>query len=253
MNKIITILCLLMYTMSVGQTVIYTVANLHSHNDYEKSFPFWEAYNHAYGSIEADIFLQNGNLIIAHNTIQLKMGRTFDSFYLYPLQQCIVKNNNHPYADKNRLLQLLIDVKTDSVATLNRFIEKLKAYPVITACAGIKIVITGNRPAASTFADYPSYIYFDGELDKNYSANATNRIEMLSDNFRKYSWWNGTDTISMKDKNIIMTAINKAHELHKKVRFWNAPDTIISWNFFMKMGVDYINTDHITGAADYIN
>lgn len=39
----------------------YTVANAHSHNDYEQPNPFFEAYGEQFGSIEAAIFLmKNG-------------------------------------------------------------------------------------------------------------------------------------------------------------------------------------------------
>jgi alkaline phosphatase len=253
MNKIITFLLLLICVAAAGQPTAYTVGNLHSHNDYEKPFPYWEAYNQGYGSIEADIFLKGDDLIIAHDTVQLKMGRTLDSFYLQPLQQCIIKNKGYPFADKKKSLQLLIDIKTDSSATLQRLVKKLKAYPLIIRCAAVKIVITGNRPAISAFTDYPAYIYFDGELPVDYPPKALKKIEMLSDNFRKYTWWNGTDTIPVSERKIIETLITKAHGLHKKLRFWNAPDIINSWNFFMKLGVDYINTDHITGAATFLN
>ena len=252
MHNKITFLLLFICAASTAQPTTYTVANLHSHNDYEKPFPFWEAYNNGYGSIEADIFLHGDNLIVAHDTNQVKLHPTLDSLYLQPLQQCIIKNKGYPYSDKKRELQLLIDVKTDSVATLNKLVEKLKAYPDITNCAALKIVITGNRPASSTFTDYPSYIYFDGELNKEYSLKAVSRIEMMSDNFRTYSRWNGIDTISLNDKNIITALIDKAHRLHKKVRFWNAPDIISSWNLYMKLGVDFINTDHITAAATFL-
>jgi alkaline phosphatase len=39
----------------------YTIANTHSHNDYEQPIPFWTAYNAQFGSIEADIFLIDGS------------------------------------------------------------------------------------------------------------------------------------------------------------------------------------------------
>jgi alkaline phosphatase len=251
MNKII-ILLLLVAAVAHGQPAAYTAANLHSHNDYEKPFPFWEAYNQGYGSIEADIFLYGGNLVIAHDTLQRARGRTLDSLYLQPLQQCIIKNKGYPYPGHDRMLQLLIDIKTDSTATVNKLVEKLKAYPLITGCAAVKIVITGNRPATAAFTGYPGYIYFDGELHINYPAGAVSKIEMLSDNFKRYSLWNGNDTIPLKDKNVLASLIAKAHALHKKVRFWNAPDNINSWKIFMALGVDYINTDHITAAAVFL-
>ena len=252
MYKTTGFLLLFICSVAAAQPSAYSVANLHSHNDYEKPFPFWEAYNQGYGSIEADIFLRGNNLIVAHDTVQVKKGRTLDSLYLQPLQQCIEKNNGYPYASHNSILQLLIDVKTDSAATLEKLIEKLKAYPVITNCKAVKIVITGNRPAVTAFRSYPKFIHFDGELHLNYSGKALHRIEMLSDNFRTYSYWNGIDTMLVKDKKIIESLIAKAHKQHKKMRFWNAPDSINSWKFFMALGVDYINTDHITGAATFL-
>lgn len=252
MKIIYTFLLLIIPVFGFTQPPVYTVANLHSHNDYEKPYPFWEAYNQGFGSIEADVFLQGNNLVIAHDTIQLKLGRTLDSFYLQPLQQCIQKNNGYPYASKNFSLQLLIDLKTDSAATLRKLVEKLQSYPLITSSPGVKIVITGNRPAANTFSSYPSWIYFDGELNVDYPAAALGRIEMLSDNFKTYSAWNGKGVIPAKEKKMLDTAIAKAQRLHKKVRFWNAPDLINSWYGFLKLGVDYINTDHIYNAASFI-
>ena len=235
-----------------SQPSVYTVSNLHSHNDYEKPFPFREAYNNGFGSIEADIFLQGNALIVAHDTIQVKQGRTLDSFYLQPLAQCIEKNNGYPYSDPAKQLQLLIDVKRDSVATLKKLLEKLQAYPAITNCTAVKIVITGNRPPAASFSSWPSYIYFDGELHLDYTPEALSRIVMLSDDFKTYSSWNGKGVISSREKAVLDSMAAKAHRLQKKLRFWNAPDIINSWYGFMKLGVDFINTDHISAAAGFI-
>src|ERR1700750_333937 len=53
---------------------LYTVANTHSHNDYEQPTPFWMAYQEQFGSIEADIFWLNGQLIVAHNLRETQAG-----------------------------------------------------------------------------------------------------------------------------------------------------------------------------------
>ncbi len=55
MNKMLLFFLFFITTISFAQPPVYTTANLHSHNDYEKPFPFWEAYNQGFGSIEADI------------------------------------------------------------------------------------------------------------------------------------------------------------------------------------------------------
>ncbi|HTL09539.1 MAG TPA: alkaline phosphatase [Chitinophagaceae bacterium] len=239
-------------THFAGQPVNYTVANLHAHNDYEKPAPYWAAYNQGFGSIEADIFLRGNELIVAHDTAQVKMGRTLDSLYLKPLQLCIQRNNGHPYADPARGLQLLIDLKTEGLPTLAALVEKLKAYPLITSSANVFIVITGNRPPAATYSSYPGFIWFDGELSAAYPATAMDRILMLSDDFKKYATWNGKGSLTAAERRAVVQGIAKAHELHKKVRFWNAPDAINSWYHFMRLGVDYINTDQVAASAAFL-
>jgi alkaline phosphatase len=237
----------------VAQRNNYTVANAHSHNDYEQPNPFYQAWQNGFGSIEADIFLHDGKLLVAHEVRELISNRSLDSLYLKPLQAAIENNKGYPYADKNKQLQLLIDVKSDSVATLNKLIEVLNNYPAIINCSKIKITISGNRPAPENFVDYPSYIYFDGVARKDYSAKALSKIVMLSDNFRNYSAWKGSDTLDEKDRQRLTDVVQKVHALKKKIRFWNAPDNINSWQNFMRLQVDYINTDHIKELATFLN
>ncbi len=230
-----------------------TTANAHSHNDYEQANPFYDAWGNGFGSIEADIFLFDNKLLVAHTKKELNNNRTLQSLYLEPLKTVIEKNNGFPYADKNKELQLLIDIKTDSIRTLDKLIEVCKNYPSLIKCSKIKITISGNRPASEKFISYPSYIYFDGILSKNYSAPALSKINMLSDDFKYYSSWNGEDSIPEKDWQTLAAAIIKAHHLKKKVRFWDAPDNQNSWQTFMRLKVDFINTDHINELTQFFN
>ena len=119
-----------------------------------------------FGSIEADIFLQDDKLLVAHEAKELNADRTLENLYLNPLQKLVNINKGFPYADSNKELQLLIDVKTDSVHTLDKLIEILQRYPSIIQCNKIKIAISGNRPSPEKFISYPNYIYFDGVLGK---------------------------------------------------------------------------------------
>src|SRR3954468_15170615 len=88
----------------------YTVSNAHSHNDYEQARPFYAAYEVHFGSMEADIFLVDNGLLVAHEQKELSLHRTLDSMYLQPLRAAIKKNNGYPYKDSTYPLQLLIDI-----------------------------------------------------------------------------------------------------------------------------------------------
>ena len=230
----------------------YSVKNAHSHNDYEQAKPFYTAYTARFGSMEADIFLVNDELLVAHEQKELPLHRTLDSLYLQPLQAAMEQHGGYPYNDSTQPLQLLIDIKTDSVATVNKLLQVLQQYPHIIHNSSINIVLTGNLPDQSTFIQYPPYILFDGVLHKQYTDSALSRITMLSDNFKNYSTWNGVDTLPEADWQILKEAVAKAHALHKKVRFWNAPDNINAWKTLEQLGVDYINTDHIAALAAFL-
>jgi hypothetical protein len=75
---------------------------------------------------------------------------------------------------------------------------------------------------------------------------------MMSDDFKRYSNWNGEGRIPEKDEMILEAAVKKSHGLNKPVRFWNAPDNPNAWHQLMDLEVDFINTDHIQELAAFL-
>ena len=252
MDKLLLFLLLFVAGNVTAQPAKYTVANTHSHNDYEQPIPFWMAYQEQFGSIEADIWLVNGQLLVAHNRQELALGRTLESYYVRPLAGQLEKNNGHPYEDTTRKLQILIDVKADSSVTLDALVILLKKYPVITSCTSVSWVISGNRPKPELYTSYPSYIAFDGILHAQYTPEALSRISLMSDDLRYYTRWNGHDTIPVADKRKLQKDISAAHDLHLPVRLWDAPDFPEAWGRLIQLKVDLINTDHIRELAEYL-
>ncbi len=252
MIKLLTALLIISTLKVTAQPNTYSSSNAHSHNDYEQPKPFWEAYNAGFGSIEADIFLVNDELLVAHTPAELlTKKRRLDSLYLIPIRDCIRKNNGHPYVNSSKKLQILIDIKTAAVPTLNKFIETIKRYPELTNTPSLQFVISGGRPNPDSFATYPSFIWFDGELNKTYSQQALAKIVMMSDYLKRYTLWNGKGMLPEADAVVLKTAVYKSHGLKKPVRFWDAPDNVEAWNVLMKFKVDFINTDKISALSGF--
>jgi alkaline phosphatase len=238
-------------SMAFAQPSHYSVMNAHSHNDYEQKVPYWMAYQAGFGSIEADIFLIDTVLYVAHDSLELKRKMKLETSYLIPILDCLKKNNGHPYRKAIQRLQMLIDIKTDSVQTLSALIALLDKYPSLIHNGSLSWVITGNRPDQSLFTRYPDFIRFDGELHKHYSKVALSKIALMSDDFRNYSFWNGENRLTRKDDSTLIAVIKKSHRLKKPVRFWDAPDMAGAWHTLELLEVDYINTDHINALANY--
>lgn len=231
--------------------VRYSTSNLHMHNDYAKSIPLLTAFHAGFGSIEADIFLHDGQLLVAHDRKELRSDRNLADMYLRPLTT-LIKTRSDSSADK-RKLQLLIDLKTPATPTLDTLVSLLKQFPAITNNSDISIVISGNRPAPENFARYPSYIQFDAIPGIHYPAASLERVALYSDNFRRYSKWNGKGIIPAHERMTIDSLIRSIHTSGKKIRFWNAPDFPNAWYQLMQLGVDYINTDHAVESAQFMN
>jgi alkaline phosphatase len=239
-------------TAAFAQNTVYTTANAHSHNDYQQAEPFFAAYGLQYGSIEVDVILSDDELLVAHTTKDVSQKRTLEDLYLKPLSQNVKANNGYPYADQSRKLILMLDVKSDAVATINKFIDLLMKYPELTHGHNLTLLISGNKPDPSTYISYPSYLWFDGLLDTHYSKEALTHVAMLSGNFINYSGWKGNGNIPEKDKAALKKAIDKAHALKKEVRIWNAPDIIEGWELLTDLDVDFIDSDSIKALAQFL-
>lgn len=235
-----------------AQPIRYTVANTHSHNDYEQPTPFWMAWQEQFGSIEADIWLVNGRVVVGHDRREIKAGRTLEDYYIKPLLACVEKNNGHPYADTARKLQILIDVKEDSVNTLAALIALLGKYPALEHTPGLTWVISGNRPAADRYTTYPPFIAFDGVLHTAYTPAELSRIAMMSDDLHYYTRWDPHTGIPDTARHTLLAVVRSAHKLHLPVRFWDAPDFPGAWSQLKAVQVDYINTDHIRELSAWL-
>ena len=94
---------------------------IHSHNDYAQERPFWGAYEAGADSIEADVYLVDGDLLVAHTRKELKKENTLRRLYLEPLREVMRKNGGRARAD-GKPLQLMVDIKSGKAA-LDRLLE----------------------------------------------------------------------------------------------------------------------------------
>lgn len=250
MKKIITLFCLQFFLFTQAQE--YNSSNIHSHNDYVGSLPFFGAYSNEAGVIEADVFLINNELFVAHTAKEVKQHNTLKSLYLEPLSLKLKNQSGKVYPDDKSLI-LMIDIKSDADATLKEIVQELRTFPEIISNKSIKIVISGNRPLPLQWIAYPEFIYFDGRLNENYSSEELSRVEMISEDLKKLTAWNGKGVLTQADLQKIQTAIKKVRDLHKKIRFWSTQDNVNTWMTLMNLKVDFIGTDNVAALAQFIH
>jgi alkaline phosphatase len=146
----------------------------------------------------------------------------------------------------------MIDLKTEGVSTLNALVSILKTYPELTGCSTLQIMISGNVPDPQLWNDYPSFIFFDGRPNIEYSADQLKRVSMISTSFRDHSSWNGHGNLPETDQGKIRSLIEASHNKGKPMRFWATPDFEEAWMEMMKLNFDVIVTDNVKGLSDFL-
>lgn len=224
---------------------------IHSHNDYIRNAPFWEAYANGLESIEADVLLVDGELYVAHERQSISKERTLKSLYLDPIRQAYALRiqNRKPF-------QLLIDIKTEAYSTLEEISAQLAQYPEIFGADGnesmVTAVISGNRPIPQDYRNYPNYILFDYQSVTETANLPLEKIALFSLSFRSFSDWNGKGRLIDEHEERLKKVIAVAHSYGKPFRFWATPDSKTAWKALKELGVDYINTDMPYQASEYL-
>ncbi|WP_126244884.1 alkaline phosphatase [Chitinophaga rhizosphaerae] len=242
---------LLLFLGLAGARAQYTAGNAHSHNDYAQAVPFEKAFSLNFGSIEADVFLLNGVLYVAHMPAEIDTSKTLRKLYLEPLREKVLAKAG-VFGETKQYLQILIDFKTAAAPTMDALLRLLREFPELMNNPKLEFTISGNRPPQEQWASFPACIRFDGRPGVTYTAAALKKVALISDNFRNYTKWNGKGILVTEDLTRIEKVIAQAHAQGKKFRFWATPDDVNTWKTMIKLGVDYINTDKTGELANYL-
>ena len=224
-----------------------------AHNDYVRDNPFFEAHALGVGFIEADVFLVDGELMVAHHRNEVAEGRTLTDLYLRPLSEKVRTNGGTPYADKNRSLTLMIDLKTEGKATLEAVVAEVSRFTALIQAKNLHIMISGNVPTPEIWDRYPSFITFDGRPGTQYSAAQWQRIRMISTNFNAHIKWDGRGPFPEAGERKLDSLMKAAHERDKLFRFWATPDFPDAWRELLQAGVDVVVTDDVSALSRFLS
>jgi glycerophosphoryl diester phosphodiesterase len=244
---------------------VLPLSQAHAHNDYEHRRPLQDALDRGFNSVEADVWLVDGELLVAHDLDDVVPGRTLESLYLAPLAQRIRANHGEVYARGKETFQLLIDIKSDGPATYAAIDKALRKYPqILTVFAdgrtfegAVTPVISGNRPLDVLKAQQVRYAGYDGRLSDLESGMPGSLMPLVSDNWTKNFTWTGVGEFPAAEKAKLRDIVVKAHRAGYTVRFWATPDVPGAarealWTELVAAGVDHVNTDDLHGLEDFL-
>ncbi|MEV0801634.1 glycerophosphodiester phosphodiesterase family protein [Kribbella sp. NPDC050281] len=236
----------------------------HAHNDYDHRRPLQDALDRGFNSVEADVWLIDGELRVAHDLDDAVPGRTLESLYLKPLADRVRENHGQVY-EHGRDFQLLIDIKSDGPSTYAAVDEALQKYRGISTVfingrvlkGAVTSVISGNRPLDVLKAQKVRYAGYDGRLGDLQSGMPASLMPLVSDNWSNVFTWKGVGPMPTDEQVKLHDIVVTAHHAGYRVRFWETPDLPGAareavWTELKAAGVDHINTDDLHGLEDFL-
>lgn len=262
---------------------------VHSHNDYERRIPLFEALASGCVSVEADVHLVGGELLVGHSARGLKASSNLRTMYLEPLQRMLeARKHDQTWrglfeSDPEQTVVLLIDHKTsgpETFAELDAQLQPLRDLDFLSYWNGsaritrpLTVVATGKAPFDSVLALKDSHrdIFFDAPLDAlpstlddftadppRFRYNQSNS-HYASTQYRKAVTWRAhyRDTPPMTPRDIDLSAANPEQAAARGLltRLWDAPMSPPNlrdsvWRWQVSTGTGVINMDDMGVVRD---
>ena len=245
-------------TAFAADRVALVLPHAHSHNDYHQAKPLTDALAHGFCSIEADVFLIDGQLLVGHDPTELRPGRTLQALYLDPLRERVKRREGWVY-DKNQPLTLLVDFKTSGAETYQALRKILPDYRDMLSSVkegkceqrAIDLVISGSRPQAEVAADAERYAFIDGRIKELNDQTPWQLVPLVSENWNSFFQWRGQGPMPEDEKEKLRRIVQQMHDQQRRLRFWATPETPKFWSELRDAGVDLIGTDDLDALQTF--
>lgn len=229
------------------------LARAHAHNDYEHERPLLDAVSHGFRSVEADVWLVDGALLVAHDRDQVRPERTLQALYFDPLKRLVAAGAVDRFT-------LMIDFKSAGEPTYRALAKVLSEYDELLAKVEngevspgpIAVVISGNRPTELIAGEAVRYVGVDGRPSDLDSDAAPHLIPWISENWNSLFSWQGEGEFPEDQRAKLHEFVKQAHQQGRIVRFWATPETPAMWRELLAADVDLINTDQLAELQAFL-
>ena len=252
--------CLLAATAAFAQSDCNLVEAGHSHNDYLRKRPLYDALNLGFLSVEADIFFAKGNFSVAHTAFGRRKKQNLRKMYLEPLKARVDSCEGRVFCDCLQVFELMLDLKgkwdadrlkelNASLAQFEGLFERVENNRVLPG--PLRIVLSGAaRMQWADTSDVRRY-FFDGGM-----GSVASKIEstLLARNSTKYSsffTWDGKDEMPPDERKALEDLLYTATLNNRKIRFWKMPENERIWREFLDAGVRWMNVDNLERFARF--
>ncbi len=248
-------------TVALGNQVSFageaSLVRGHSHNDYDQRHPLHDAIDQRFYSVEADIWLRDGKILVSH------MGWSFkgslEDLYLTPLQK-LVDRLGSVHGD-GRTFYLWVDLKDGSAQLRAKLHQLLEKFPMLTIFGGkgasagaVTVILTGDEESKSKFVNEHSIrraCRDSNDLNER-DSQGDDRWSWYALKWSDYIHWNGNGPIGASERQRLERLVALAHAKGRRLRFWDVPRNEAVWKTALEAGAEQLSTDDLSKMHSFL-
>jgi hypothetical protein len=225
--------------------------------------PLLGALERGLGSVEADVWLVNGALLVAHARDSVRADRTLEAVYLEPLRAWVAAHGGRVH-DGRPPLTLLVDLKSSADSTYPVLDGVLRRYDdLFTSWHGDSVtarpvvaVLSGERPLVTLPAQRDRWAGLDGRLldldEPEGGSTSSAAMPLVSDDWKRVSTWRGVGAAPDSVRRRVRRLVARAHAEGRRIRVWNTPALEVMWRLLYDAGVDLIGADDLDALRGFL-
>lgn len=230
----------------------------HAHNDYLHARPLLDALDQGFASVEADVHLVGGQLLVAHDLAEVQTERTLEKLYLAPLAERVRTNGGFIF-NPGTELTLLVDIKAnpeESYAALRPLLERYQSMltrftPTNRTGGAVTVILSGARPIEQVNSERVRWCAIDGRLADLDAHPSPFLFPLVSESWRPTFPWFRDERLTEADRERLRRLVRRAHDQERRIRFWGVQDEPFAWRELNDAGIDLINTDRLADLRQF--
>ncbi len=232
---------------------------LHSHNDYNRDRPLLDALAHRFDSVEADVFLVQGRLLVAHTKKKLDPSRTLESMYLAPLAE--LHRLGFLQAGR-RTLTLVVQIHQPALDTYRALEAELRRHPQLlsvfkddsTSIPGaVRVLLTGEFPRKEVLAQRLRFVQVEGSLRDLDSDASPEVMPIINVEWKDVVEPEARWLFQKNETGRLTKVVQRVAARGRLVRVWGHPDNEHAWRALLDAGVKVLGTDHLTRVNRFLH
>ncbi|MEX2129884.1 MAG: hypothetical protein WD772_00230 [Pseudohongiellaceae bacterium] len=223
-------------------------------DDHLNERPLFDALTRRVAGLEVDVYLVEDELRIGQHIDLLTKGRTLTNLYLEPLRLLSMRNNGQVYEDASTPLVLILDIKTDAMATykaLQRVMagyeRMLTRYSMTSTLPGtISLIITGNYSSDLLASEAERFVAIQGSVTNLTDADFNRHLSpVISLDWSGLFVWDGSGEMPADQLESLSMVSRMIRDAGAISRMLKAPPSPAVWRVLQSANIDLVDSDQV--------